>query len=486
MSDAAAKPPTRGASGPRKDGAPSFYWYDLETTGLSPKWDRITQFAGIRTDADLNVIGDEYKSYVSLPIDVLPNPESTVVTGITPAMLDAQGEDEWAVVGRILAEFSKPGTCVAGYNSLRFDDEFMRYSLYRTLRDPYAREWQHGNSRWDLLDLVRATGALRPEGIEWPMDDGLPVYKLEALTAANGIDHGNAHDALSDVLATVGMAKLIKEKQPRLFDYYFSIRSKRAIRRMLEPLATTPIVHITGMYPRERYGTAVVLPMIAHPYNGNAIVVADLSGDISLLLSWSADKIRETLFAKGVDVRPPLKEIRLNRCPFIAPLNTLTKSAQKRVGIDMQLVEDNLQRLKEADLGRKLARVYQPHPGEEDADVEAALYLSFMTDTDRDLCGNFQRSLADGQWPEGIQFQDERFNELKQRLKARSFPHLLDEDERGEWLRFVRAKLEGPSQGWLTLADFRSRLADMDQAKNAELYQQLAGYGDDIGSAFGL
>ncbi len=201
--------------------AQSYYWYDLETSGTEPRWDRIVQFAGLRTDTDLNEVGDEYCTYVQLPDDVLPDPDAVLVTSITPQLAREQGVSEWQALTRVKEIFSVPETCVAGYNNLRFDDEFIRHGLYRTLMDPYAREWQNGNSRWDLIDLVRATGALRRGGIQWPADEeGLPVYRLEALTAANGLEHGQAHDAMSDVRATLALARLIKTKQPRLYDYY--------------------------------------------------------------------------------------------------------------------------------------------------------------------------------------------------------------------------------------------------------------------------
>ena len=201
--------------------ANSFYWYDLETSGLSPKWDRIVQFAGCRTDAELNLLDDEYITYVSLPDDVLPNPNATLVTGITPSILESQGIREIDALRVISKSMSEPGTCVVGYNNLRFDDEFIRYSFYRNFLDPYSREWKNGNSRWDLLDLVRATGALRRDGINWPQDeDGLPVYKLEELTKHNQIEHGSAHDALSDVRATIGMEKLIYQNHPKIFEFH--------------------------------------------------------------------------------------------------------------------------------------------------------------------------------------------------------------------------------------------------------------------------
>lgn len=160
--------------------ADTFYWYDLETTGTNPKWDRIVQFAGLRTDMALNPIGEQLTFYVLLPDDVLPNPDASLVTGITPGILANQGISEFEALQKILLEFNVPGTCALGYNSLRFDDEFIRYALYRHLQDPYAREYKNGSTRWDLVDLVRASGALRPEGIQWPTDDaGQAVYRLE-------------------------------------------------------------------------------------------------------------------------------------------------------------------------------------------------------------------------------------------------------------------------------------------------------------------
>ena len=211
----------------------SIFWYDLETSGINPRWDRVIQFAGLRTDLSLQETGEELCTYVRLPADVLPNPVAALVTGITPQQTQREGIDEWEAFRKILKLFSKPGTCVAGYNSLRFDDEFVRYGLYRLLMDPYAREWQNGNSRWDMIDLVRAAYALRPDGIEWPEENGVPVFKLEALAAANGITHESAHDAMSDVRATVGLAKVIRDKQPLLYEYYFKMPAKKKVRALL-------------------------------------------------------------------------------------------------------------------------------------------------------------------------------------------------------------------------------------------------------------
>ena len=364
--------------------ANSFYWYDLETSGLSPKWDRIVQFAGCRTDAELNLLDDEYITYVSLPDDVLPNPNATLVSGITPSILESQGIREIDALRVISRSMSEPGTCVVGYNNLRFDDEFIRYSFYRNFLDPYSREWKNGNSRWDLLDLVRATGALRRDGINWPQDEeGLPVYKLEELTKHNQIEHGSAHDALSDVRATIGMAKLIYQNHPKIFEYYFALRDKKQVRQVLEPYGIKTCLHISGIYPRARFGVAPVISLARHPTNNNAVIVADLAEDIDSLVAMTSEEIKSRLYSKDFEDRLPLREIRINRCPFVVGFDVLTPENIDRLEIDMKIVEDRAKKLRQPGVGQKIASAFE-HPNREaNTDVDAALYEGFLQDEDR-------------------------------------------------------------------------------------------------------
>ncbi|MDH3642088.1 MAG: exodeoxyribonuclease I [Gammaproteobacteria bacterium] len=443
--------------------AASFYWYDLETSGTNPRWDRVVQFAGIRTDMDLNPVGDECATYVELPDDVLPNPDATLVTGITPAQTRSEGVSEWRALHDIEQLFSQPGTCVAGYNSLRFDDEFIRYGFYRMLMDPYAREWQNGNSRWDIIDLVRATGALRREGINWPTDDdGLPVYRLELLTKANDLDHGNAHDALSDVHATVALARLIKHKQPKLFDYYYNGRSKKQVRQLLEPYGARVCLHVSGMYPRTRFGCAPVVSVCRHPKNSNSVIVADLSQDVEPLISWPEDRIRDSLFAKNPEVRPPLKEIRINRCPFVAGIEVMNDENWSRIGFDKREIKERQRRLARGDIARKLMRVYGERQHDASADVEAALYDAFLQDQDRERCVSFGREVEAGNWVD-LDYVDGRLPPLAARLKARSFPGRLTTSEQADWHEFVRDKLSASDAPWLTLERFQSRIDELEE-----------------------
>ena len=441
--------------------ADSFYWYDLETSGTEPRWDRILQFAGLRTDQQLEPMGDEFVTYVQLPDDVLPDPEAALVTGITPQRTRQEGLTEWRALAKINALFSAPGTCVAGYNNLRFDDEFIRHGLYRNLMDPYAREWQGGNSRWDLMDLVRAAGALRPEGIEWPRDDnGLPVYSLSALTDANGLAHGQPHDAMSDVFATVALARLLKDRQPKLFDYFLTLRFKRRAGDLLLPLGGEALAHVSGMYPRHRYGFAPVVSVGRHPTNGNSVIVADLGEDIEALIEWDADQIREALFGADVALRPPLKEIRLNKCPFIAPLSVVRPADAERLGYDAEAVAERLERLRRAGVERKIEDVYRQEQSVAAADVEATLYDGFLGDDDRNRCLSFNQALAEGRWLD-LDYDDPRLPELAKRVKARSFSERLTDVERREWRGWVAAKIHAHEARWRTVGQLEARLDEL-------------------------
>ena len=167
----------------------TLYWHDYETFGADPARDRPAQFAGQRTDLDLNPVGEPLVVYCKPASDMLPQPEACLVTGITPQLAFQQGIIEAEFIAQIHKELAKPNTCTVGYNNLRFDDEFTRYTLYRNFYDPYAREYRNNNSRWDIIDMARMCYALRPAGIEWPKDEeGVPSFKLENLTQANGLN----------------------------------------------------------------------------------------------------------------------------------------------------------------------------------------------------------------------------------------------------------------------------------------------------------
>jgi exodeoxyribonuclease-1 len=448
----------------------SIFWYDYETTGINPRCDRPLQVAGIRTDFDLNEIDEPVNLYCQPSEDILPHPAACAITGITPGKLAEQGLSEADFMTRVHAQLAAPGTCGAGYNTLRFDDEMTRYSLYRNFFDPYAREWQGGNSRWDLIDVVRAAYALRPDGLVWPTDDeGRVTLKLERLTAANHIDHGNAHEALSDVRATIALARLIREKQPKLYDWLFKLRSKQKVMDQIRLLQ--PMVHISGRFSAARSYVGVVLPLAWHPRNKNALIVCDLHLDPQGLLDLDADTLRQRLYtrrdqlAEG-ELPVPLKLIHINKCPVVAPLSVLRPEDQQRLGLDMALYQERSLRLIDAQLvwQDKVQAIYAGEDFTPSQDPEQQLYDGFIGDRDRRLCEQVRIAdpvqLSQEQWP----FDDERLPELLFRYRARNFPDTLNFEEQERWRMFCQQRLTLPECGAPnTLNSFAEATAQLNE-----------------------
>lgn len=431
----------------------SIFWYDYETTGINPRCDRPLQMAGLRTDFELNEIDEPVNLFCRPSDDILPHPAACAITGITPARLAEDGLSEADFMTRVHAQLAAPGTCGAGYNTLRFDDEMTRYSLYRNFFDPYAREWQGGNSRWDLIDVVRAAYALRPDGIVWPTDDeGRVTLKLERLTAANGIDHGNAHEALSDVRATIALARLIREKQPKLYDWLFQLRSKQKVLDQIRLLQ--PMVHVSGRFSAARNYVGVVLPLAWHPRNKNALIVCDLHLDPQGMLDLDADTLRQRLYTRREDLAEdelpvPLKLIHINKCPVVAPLSVLRPEDRLRLGMDVALYQQRALRLSDAqqDWQAKVLAIYAREDLSSNEDPEQQLYDGFIGDRDRRLCEQVRTvdplQLAQEQWP----FDDERLPELLFRYRARNFPDTLSSDEQERWRIFCQKRLSVPEWG---------------------------------------
>jgi len=457
----------------------SIFWYDYETTGISPRCDRPLQVAGIRTDLELNEIDEPVNLYCQPSDDILPHPAACVITGITPGRLARQGLSEADFMTRVHAQLAAPGTCGAGYNTLRFDDEMTRYSLYRNFFDPYAREWQGGNSRWDLIDVVRAAYALRPDGIVWPEEEGRVTLKLERLTAANGIDHGQAHDALSDVRATIALARLIRDKQPKLYDWLFKLRSKQKVMDQIRLLQ--PMVHISGRFSAARSYVGVVLPLAWHPRNRNALIVCDLHLDPQGLLDQDAETLRQRLYTRREDLAEgelpvPLKLIHINRCPVVAPLSVLRAEDRQRLQLDMAQYEARALRLSDAqEVWRdKVLAIYAHEDFTPSEDPEQQLYDGFIGDRDRRLCEQVRHAdpmqLAQEQWP----FDDERLPELLFRYRARNFPETLSHEEHERWKLFCQQRLSDARWGAPnTLQGFNEAMAQWSLSATAIQQQVL-------------
>lgn len=427
----------------------TFFFYDLETSGLNPREDRIMQFAGIRTTPDFQQIGEPYNILVKLNDDTLPAPDALIVTGITPQQTQADGFTEAEFAKLLREEIFTEDTVVIGFNNIRFDDEFVRTLFWRTFTDPYEWSWRDGRSRWDMLDVVRMTRALRPDGIEWPVVDGKEVNKLELITKLNGIDHFKAHDALSDVEALIAVTKLVKEKQPQLYEHLFAFRDKKKVASLVNLDDKKPFVYVSGRLDATYHKATVAFPLTAGR-NGN-VIVYDLRYDPTPLLSLSVDELTKKLFASREErakegfIKLPVKELQYNRAPAVAPLGVLEREdGWSKIGLDATSVEKHRNiLLSMPSFAENVRSVFEGRPEFPSAtDPEARLYDGFVQDTDKLRVDKVRQADANTLADLHPDFVDERLSELLLHYKARNYPQSLAEDEVREWEKWRAARIK--------------------------------------------
>lgn len=460
----------------------SFYWYDYETWGSDPALDRPCQFAGLRTDAELNEVGEPLLLFARPATDLLPQPEACLVTGITPDQALEQGIPEAEFARLIQQTLATPSSCSVGYNSLRFDDRINNWLFYRNLLDPYAHAWQNRNSRWDLIDVLRLAHALRPRGIHWPeREPGVTSFKLEALTAANAIEHVGAHDALADVRATLAMARRLKAAQPRLFAYALKLRDKAYVAELFA--AGEPLLHVSQRYPAAQGCIAPVVKVAPHPRQKNQVICFDLRQDPAQVLDLSAEELRQRLFTRREDLpdgveRLPAKGVKINAAPMLAPMKTLTPEAAARWQIDPEQVAVHAARADQyrREIAERLGQAFSAQPAlQPSTDPESMLYTGgFFSDQDRRLMDQLGRltpsELAEAQ----PRFEDPRLPTLLFRMRARSWPETLSEDEREDWDAWRFERLTEPTAGAsITIDGYEAKLASL-RAERSEDARALA------------
>lgn len=475
---------------------PTMLWYDYETTGTDPVRDRPAQFAAIRTGMDLRPV-DEAASFHCAPSrDALPHPEACLITGITPQDAARDGLIESDFAGRVHELMAQPGTCSVGYNTIRFDDEVNRNLFYRNFFDPYEHAWRNGNSRWDIMDLARACYALRPDGIEWPKrEDGMPSFKLDQLAPANHLEQKRAHDAVSDVEATLALARLLRAKQPRLYDWYFKLRDKKAVTAMLASAlpGMQPLLHVSGRYPPARGCLAMVAPIAAHPDRAGTFIVADLGVDPAVWLDLDPDDLVERMFTRREDLpedimRPPLKEVHANKSPFLAPIETLRNTDTARIALDPDTCMRNLEFIRGSDgLAERVRRAFAASANRwpERGDPECRLYAGFASDADRRRCAKVRATPPARLANSDFGFDDPRYDELLFRFRARNWPETLSADAATRWRTFVRDKLNRETetttltfeQYFATIARLR---AELPAGPRQTLLDQLQYWGETL------
>ncbi|HET9850491.1 MAG TPA: exodeoxyribonuclease I [Candidatus Saccharimonadales bacterium] len=466
----------------------SFYFYDLETSGVSPRRDRVMQFAGQRTNRDLKPIGQPDNFLIKLTADILPDPYAVLITGITPQQTLASGITEAQFLRHFTDKIATSDTIILGFNNVRFDDEFMRFMLWRNFYDAYEWQWKDGCSRWDLLDLVRMTRALRPDGIKWPYaPDGKPTNRLEFLSAVNKLTHINPHDALSDVMAAIDVARLIKAKQPKLFDYLLNVRGKQKAAALVG--RGEPLIYTSGKYSSEHAHTTLAVKIADHP-DRSAAIVYDLRIDPKDFAELSPKELAEKWSAYGKDAPYfPAKVLAYNRCPAVAPANVLDAKSAKRLDLSEAKIAKHLKALPE-DFGDKLVRALELINKErqtemvvDPAKVDEQLYDGFVNGADKLKMSAVRAASAEAIDGLHIDFNDDRLNALLPLYKARNFPASLQPDEKAAWDKFKTQKLTGGkvdllAQYFKKLDELSSRPALADAEKF--VLEELRQYGGSV------
>lgn len=472
----------------------TFYFYDLETSGINPRSSRIMQFAGQRTDMNLKPVSEPDNILIRLSEDVLPEPDAVLVHGITPQKANAEGIPEADFLKYFAGHIATAGTIFVGFNNIRFDDEFLRFSLYRNFYDAYEWAWRDGRSRWDILDVVRMTRALRPEGIEWPFaPDGKPANRLELLTSLNKLEHTNAHDALSDVNATIAVARLIKNKQPKLFDWMLEYRDKKKVEELVR--SQKPFVYTSGKYPTAYEKTTLALLLGNHP-DKSGVLVYDLRRDPSELDDLSATELAAKWndWTEDETKRFPVKILKFNKCPAVAPIGVLKEEDYKRLKLDADIVAQNQAKLAERpDLHARLLEAikimekkYQKQAGlvVDEQSVDAALYDGFVGDRDKTSMSVVRAAESDEVAGLDMKFVDERLNKLLPLYIARNYPSSLSTEERTAWEAFRYQRLVGGGINSVA-TKFFTRLGELANrpdltGEQKYLLEELQLYGESI------
>jgi len=470
----------------------TFLWHDFETFGADPRRDRPAQFAAIRTNVRLEPIDKPIVHYCQPANDVLPQPMACLITGITPQTARDRGLPENEFAERIHEQMSRPDTCSVGYNNFRFDDEVTRHLFWRNFFDPYAREYANGNSRFDLIDLMRMTRALRPDGIEWAnRDDGTPSFRLEDLAAANGMDTSRAHDALADVEATLGLARRVMEQQPRLWKWALGLRRKHTVAGLLEK--RQPLLHSSARFPASTCGTAPILPLAPHPGYSGQWIVWNLNASPEPFAELTAEQLADRLWTSASDLpedmeRLPVKLVRTNRCPMLSPLSVLDAAAGERLGIDQGRIDQHAARLALLpELTARISELFTPAQAKTDGsspDPELALYNGFVPRGDQQVYPAVRRAGADELSRLGNPFSDERLNRLLFRYRARLFPDSLDAAEQQRWEEERQRRLvSDPELASIRWPEFQAEIAERlaAQPEHLDILEALAQWGESLG-----
>jgi exodeoxyribonuclease-1 len=455
----------------------TFLFYDLETSGLNKSFDQILQFAAVRTDANLKEI-ERHSFYVKLRCDVIPSPLASVTHRISIGQT-LEGINEYEAVQKIHKIFNTPGTISIGYNTMGFDDEFLRFSFYRNLLPPYTHQFSNDCIRMDLFPLTIMYSLYKKDVLKWPEIDGRTSLKLENLNKENDLAKGQAHDASVDVDITIELArKLMGEKE--MWNYLLKFFDKdedlKRINSMPEVFQSAAGIHRLGIVSSSSFG---------YTYNfqapalliGNSIAYTNqylwLRLDLPELRETTKDSVDENCYV----IRKKLGEPAFLLPPkdrFLKPVGTKRGAEMDK---NIKWLQSNPEIFKEiVDYYRNFK--YENIP---DLDVDTVLYqIGFMNSSEKKLCDIFHNLPPEEKTRSIENFKTRENKELAHRIMVRNYEDLVSQDQKDQKYRNEFMKKVNPGDGASPLIDFTKKekttpgaaLKDLKALKNGE-YMEL-------------
>lgn len=440
----------------------TYLFYDTETTGLNICCDQVMQFAAIRTDLALHEI-ERVEFKVKLNPDVIPSPYALLTHRISIHDCN-DGLSEYEAAKKIHALFNQPNTISIGYNTLNFDDELLRFTFFRNLLTPYTHQYANGCSRMDIYPCVVFYYLYHRDFLNWPSnDEGVVNLKLENLATANQLEQLKAHDALSDVEATIALARKLQMKQ-QSWDYVRRYFNKNQELERLHKLDRMALM-INGRLGAKQHYQAPVINLGQHYHYRNQTVWLRLDDDKLTATTRTNIPNNTWVFRK-----------KLTEPPFLLPLTTKTQRhlSEER----LQLAEQNYRWLQaQPELLKDIKAYYlnYTYPSIENLDPDAALYeAGFPSDLDQRLCAQFHN--ADLHQKQHIveRLESPYLTRAARRLLSRNYFNCApDEDHREALVNYRLEKRYTAADALQDIAQLRNQTLDHEQQ---QLLQELEGY----------
>lgn len=408
----------------------TYLFYDVETTSLSPYFGQILQFAAIRTDLELNEL-ERHEIRIKLNKDTLPSPGAMLTHKMSISDMHV-GESEYDGIRKIHALVNQPGTISGGYNTLAFDDKFLRFSFYRNLLDPYTHQWQNDCGRFDIYPMVIYFYLSSKNNVlTWPLEDGAPSLKLENINALNQLAQGTAHTAMVDVEVTLALAKRLYAHHQH-WDYAMKSFAKRtdpitklgyeAHQGHKYEINQTAIILLSKLGSKELFH-APVLCLGYHELYKNQTIWLRLDKVNFSTLDFTPTQVKE-LMMDGCILNKKIADRGL-----ILPL--MDRTTSNLSPSRKELFQSNQVWLSK---NEHIIHSIQKHftttcyPVIENIDVDAALYTGFIDNNETQACYQFHQTTNQDKAIVIEKFKDPRLKQIAIRIMGRHFEaHLPDQ-----------------------------------------------------------